>query len=470
MNNSRPNVLIVVLDSARPAWLSCYDGAITTTPHIDSIAHDGYLFETAISPSAWTFPAMASVFTGMLPTKHGGHDEHVVLDSEYPTMAELFARNGYDTAAISDLPYIGPRTKLDRGFRTMSNLRQSEVSVCNMFLKGVGRGHRMITRAYQKTNESRVVIGESLRWLKKRRDRSKPFLLYIHTDEPHAPMLPPARFRRRLAGMSARRMRSINQDKELFMAGAVEMSQEDLDGLRDLARAETAFFDEWFGRLTNYLERNRMLDDTIIVVTADHGENFGEHGLLRHGHCLYDTLLRVPLIIRPAGGRDGIRVKSMVQLIDLLPTLLAMASIDEPAAEAAFQGGDLLRAIGTGQFPEYAVSELYRPASRLVEEKVPEFMPEWRAKYDRVLRSYRTPTHKLIWSSNGRHELYDLGNDPGEEHDLITSERDLAAELQTKLDAWLESFPHCQFNEHSPAPEFDDARLAARLRELGYLE
>ena len=470
MSVDRPNILIVVLDSARPAWLSCYDTREGVTPNIDGIASDGIVFEKAIGPSAWTFPAMASVLTGMLPTKHGGHDEHRVLDSHYPTMAEIFERNGYDTAAVCDVPYVGPLTQLDRGFRMMTNLGRNEVSAWHMILKAIGRAHRVLSRKYQKTNETRVVMGEAMRWLDRGRDPDKPFLLYVHSDEPHAPLLPPPYYRRRFTGLSARQMRAINQDKQLYVGGAVHMTEEDLLNLRNLARAETAFFDEWIGRLMRGMDRIGVLENTVVVIMADHGDNFGEHGLIRHGLCLYDTLVHVPFVIRVPGGHRGKRVEPMVRLIDLLPTLMSLASIDDPCALGDMQGQDLLAMMDSGEYPEYAVSELYRPTTGLFEHKVPEFMPEFRAKYDRVIRSYRTPTHKYIWSSNGRHELYDLASDPGEEQNLIDTETALAQDMQTKLDEWLASFAHAHAEQPVLEEEVDDERVLQRLRDLGYME
>ena len=467
---SKPNILIVILDSARPAWLGCYDGALRTSPNIDRVAGEGIVFDTAISPSAWTFPVMASVFTAMMSAKHGGHDEHRVLDSAYPTMAEIFARHGYDTAAISDVPYVGPMTHLDRGFATMSNLRRNQVSLPNQVLKAVGRAHRVITGQYQKTNETKVVIRESIGWLDRQWDRDKPFLLYVHSDEPHAPLLPPARYRRQFTNLTARQMRAINQDKQLYVGGAVTMTDQDFANLRDLVRAEVAFFDAWLGRLMRYMAKENLLDNTVVVITADHAENFGEHGLMRHGLCLYETLIHVPLIIRIPGRRPAHRVEPMVRLIDLLPTLMAIAEIDQPDASREFQGQNLLECIRTQQFPDYAIGELYRPTSGLFEKKVPEFMPDFRRRFDRVLRSYRTPRHKFIWSSNGDHELYDLEKDPGEQRDLVAGEPGLAGEMQSRLDAWLNSFQRADTLGEHVEDQAVDERVLERLRDLGYIE
>lgn len=259
MNDSPPNVLMVILDSVRPEWLSCYGSAAGTSPNIDQVAGEGIVFEKAISPSAWTFPAMASVFTGMLPTKHGGHDEHERLDSPYPTLAEILGRHSYDTAAFSYIPYVGPMTNLDRGFRTMSNLQRGEVSGWSTVFKGIGRLHRAISHHHYKPNNARIAVGEAVRWLGRRRDPGKPFFLYIHFDQTHAPYLPPARYRRRFARLSRRQMRQINQDKHLFVSGAVKMSPRDFELLHALARGVVAFTDAWLGRLLDYMQRKGIL-------------------------------------------------------------------------------------------------------------------------------------------------------------------------------------------------------------------
>lgn len=469
MTSSKPNILFVLLDSACPNWLSCYNSPIPSSPHIDELAGGSLVFETAISPSSWTLPVMASVFTGMLPTKHGCHDQHQTLDSAYPTMAEIFSRHGYDTAAFADVPFVGPTTRLDRGFGTMSNLRGHQVTMKSRILKGIGRIHQKLARGYRKTNETPVVIGEAMHWLKHARDPEKPFLLYIHSDEPHAPFLPPARYRRRFTDLSSRRMHAINQDKQLYVGGQVKMTPQDFEQLRTLARCEVAYFDEWLGRLFDYLRRRKMLDDTMVVIAADHGDNVGEHGLLRHALCLYDTLLHVPLIIKPPGESKQVRIKPMVQFIDVLPTMLKLADIEDPAA-AEFQGRDLMESIARWHYPEMAISELYRPSNMgLWTKKVPEFMDEFQEKYDRMFRSVRTQTHKYIWASRGPCGLYDLAGDPGETRNIADREPQLVASMQRKLDDWLASFKHADAGPASVAGAADE-QVLERLRDLGYIE
>lgn len=470
----RPHILFVVLDSARPEWLSCCACPRETSPNIDQVAAQAMVFETAISPSSWTFPVMASVFTGMLPAKHGGHDQHLFLDSPYRTMAEIFTQHGYDTAAFADIPYVGPLTKLDRGFRTMSNLQAKEVQPFSKLLKATGRLHRVLSRRYCKTGQTPVVLGEAMHWLTRERDPRKPFLLYIHSDETHAPFLPPGRYRKRFTDLSVSQMHATNKDKQKYVAGLETMTNKERQDLWNLALAEVAYFDEWLGRLFDLLRRQGLYDDTVIVITADHGENMSEHGLLRHAMCLYDTLLHVPLIVKPPGkGGPQKRVPEMVQLIDLLPTLMRMADIKEPEAEAEFQGRDLLARVAQQDFPSFVVSELYPPANAAMwEKKVPHFATKFRERYYRIRRSIRTSTHKYIWASAGEHELYDLGTDPAEECNLIGQRGDLAAELHRQLDHWLAELAPAQSIEGveaTPADNSTDEQVLSRLRDLGYI-
>lgn len=462
---------MIVLDSVRPEWLSCYQPAVATSPTIDRIAREGILFETAISASSWTFPAVASLFTGMTPSKHGGHDESMYLNDRFPTMAEVFRKAGYDTAAIADVPYVGPMTGLDRGFNWMSNLGRNQVSIRSKILKGLGKLHRKMAGGYRKTNETPVVFGEAKRWLSRIRNRSAPFFLYIHSDETHAPFLPPAGYCRRHAGVAPSVMYALNQDKQAIMSGQAATTMADFALMQKLALAEVAYVDAWIGKLLSFMQRQGILENTVIVIAADHGENIGDHGLVRHALCLYDTLLKVPLIIHAPGLAAG-RVTQMVRLIDLMPTLTRLAGLD-PEQISECQGCDLVQARETGRYPEAAVSELYRPsqdARQMWERKSPEFFPEYLARFDRRLRSYRTATHKLIWSSDGRHELYDIRYDIAEHHNIIAEDPGLANQLQHALESYFSLPGSADSYEDGAGQEEESTAVIERLRELGYVD
>lgn len=247
------------------------------------------------------------------------------------------------------------------------------------------------------------------------------------------------------------------------------MSKEDFETLFRLACAEMRHLDNYIGKLLAHLEGLGVLDNTIVIITADHGDNFGDHGLMRHGLCLYDTLIKVPLIVAGPNIHGPQRISPMVQLIDLCPTILHLAGIDAPQIETEFQGRDLLESITTQDFSPFAVSELYRPTPELFEKGAPEFMDEFRDKYDRILRSYRTMTHKFIWSSNGHHELYDLASDPMESHNLVELEPDLASQMHQELDQWLGSFEHANVTSSESGDQLEDQAVIQRLRDLGYV-
>jgi arylsulfatase A-like enzyme len=199
----------------------------------------------------------------------------------------------------------------------------------------------------------------------------------------------------------------------------------------------------------------------MVIITADHGENFGEHQLMGHGHGLYDTLLHVPLIVHyPKGITQPGRIPYQVQTLDLLPTILALLGDTPSEVYRSLQGHDLLSA--------------QRHSFTIAEQSKPDLNPFYRtfpgvdvSRYDRALQTIRTDSYKYIWSSTGQHELYDLSADPAEEHNLMTQCPDIAADLDRRLSEWRHSFePAIPTSE---APEFDE-KIKAQLRALGYLE
>jgi arylsulfatase A-like enzyme len=268
------------------------------------------------------------------------------------------------------------------------------------------------------------------------------------------------------AGCDPRRVEKVNQDPWRHLTGRVEMTREDFAILGGLYDGEVSYVDRRVGQLVDLLRDATLLDDTLLIVTSDHGENLGDHGLMSHAYCLYETLLRVPLILRwPEALAAGTRVTQQVQTVDIFPTVLEAAGVQEPAAWAQVQGRSLAPAIVAAQperlvFAEYLEPEPAVPALR---RRYPGFDG---ARYDRALRCARTSRFKYIWASDGRDELYDLARDPQEECNLIAAESERAGELRTALDRWLASFAHASRAEQQG--EIDD-EIRKKLEDLGYL-
>jgi len=247
-----------------------------------------------------------------------------------------------------------------------------------------------------------------------------------------------------------------------YLAGAVVLDETDLDILRDLYQGELRTVDGYLGELVAALTAADVLNDTLVIVTADHGENLGEHGLIDHMLSMYDTTIRVPLVIRfPSRVEAGRVLPEVASLVDVLPTILDAVGIEPPAGAGRSLLGD------TPAAPRgFVIAENERPHNgiRLLETGFPEFDT---SKIDGRMRMLRTDRYKLIWSE-GRVELYDLEADPGEQRDLGAEMPQLRDELLGELEAWMAASKMRSGAAAAPGPV--DPRAREQLRALGYVE
>lgn len=302
---ARPNFLLIVVDALRADALGCYRKAPPgATPVLDSLAARGLRFERAYSPAAWTKPAIASLLTGLYPRQHrclhglledAGHGTVDGLDPRLVTLAQRLRAAGYATAMVQTNPHVHARFGFGRGFDRSVDLSYLD-------------DHRVVRAA-----------GELLEEL------PRPFFIYLHFLAPHVPYkphrdgpFPP------LAGRYADRDGFTDADlARCRSAPAPELLAE----LRQLYRGEVFYADQQIGNVLAALHGLGLSETTVVVATADHGEEFGEHGGLEHGHSLYPEIVRVPLILAGPSiprGRVSLRVAS---LIDILPTVLDLADL-----------------------------------------------------------------------------------------------------------------------------------------------
>lgn len=258
----------------------------------------------------------------------------------------------------------------------------------------------------------------------------------------------------------------VNQDAWKYIAGKVEMTDRDFEILRALYRAEISYLDQRIGELRDELQARGEWEDTIFVVTGDHGENIGDHGLMDHQYALYDTLIHVPLVIQGGAFTGGDTVDDLVQLTDLGPTLLDATGIDAPEFRDQAQGESFHPEAETSSrthvFAEYMAPQ---PSMEALEKRVGD-LPEDVKRYDRSLRTIRGQEWKLIRGSDGTTELYNVADDPVESTDCSDDHPDVRQKLESELAAWLESF------EHADAGGAVDMRAETkeRLEDLGYLQ
>jgi len=497
----RPNIIIVLLDTLRADHLSCYSYERPTTPCIDRIAAEGVVYEQAISQSAWTPPSHASLFTGTYPSEHGVTRSRLVLDPHLVPLPEVMQGHGYRTYGVSNNYWLSRETRFDRGFdeflhgwqliqnrgRNVALERQGKRDQLGLeplsgsddggFAEACGRWTNLLydkvtqklLRSFNAYDDGAWLLNRTVRgWLPEWRRRERPFFAFLHYMDTHIRYKAPGRYHtlHTPSGLSSRRIRRVNQNPWRYVAGAKDMSEEDFTILRGLYDGEVSYTDHRVGQVYEMLRTSGVLDDSVLIITSDHGENLGDHQLMDHQYCLYDTLLRVPLIIRfPSEFPAGLRVQEPVRLVDVFPTLLQLTGIGDEGLWEQSRGQPLFRSDVEGAEARRAISEYLEPQPPLevLQERYPDSDI---GRYDRTLRSVRSGSHKYIWASDGAHELYDVGQDPAEERNIVSERPDLAAELEAVLVQEVGAIENIATS--SEAAALDEMTLK-KLEQLGYL-
>jgi len=301
------------------------------------------------------------------------------------------------------------------------------------------------------------------RWWREERDSERPFFLFGLYLDAHLPYDPPRGYAEHLLqGEALHSARDANQDAWAYMAGEVTMTPQDFEGLRVLYDAEIAYVDAQIGALLDFLDSVGGLDNTVIVVTSDHGENIGDHQLMDHQYCVYDSLAHVPLLIHHPdhflSGEDD----RLVQHTDLFPTLL---DLTDSADLLALPGHSLLRPKhGTGNL-EHAITQYTATHRHRFARRHPDFDLA-SCGYNRTLDAIAQGDFKLIRSNEGELQLFNLLDDPDELTNVVDIHPELVIDFCYSLDQWLANHP--PGGDTSPSVNLDDG-LVEHLRGLGYL-
>jgi arylsulfatase A-like enzyme len=441
---SPPNVLIVVLDTTRADAVSAYGDARAHTPHLDRLAAEGVLFKNARATSSWTLPTHATIFTGLHSFEHNAHHETDLLEDGALTLAEILAAT-HTTAGFSENPHIIAR-------------------------KGFAQGFEVFEETWRPRDRAKHLetVEAFTDWFSAR-DRSRPFFAFVNLFTPHLPYAPPPRWQQRFfsgreidSGAVEKLMRFSENHARLYMTGRLEVSQEILDMMMRLYMADTAYADERMEGLLAVLRAEDVLDDTLIVAISDHGENIGEHGLMEHQFGLYETVLRVPMILRLPGKFDGDTRFGPVQLTDVAPTVLEVTSVG-PSLWSHMTGLSLVGGDPPNDRPLLAEYMLPVEQKRIFNALVPDFDF---SRFDRRLKSLQVGDVKLIASERGELELYDLASDPGELQNLVATRTSDAVRLQSRM---MELVGGWVPREAGQRPDLDQEALE-RLRSLGYVK
>ena len=416
----RPNIVLYIVDTVRADRLGVYGYGKPTSPRLDAFAAGAVLFENAYAQSSWTRPAVASLFTGLLPPAHRTVGRRSVLPEDATTLAEILAAHGYEGMGLVRNPNVGRAFGFAQGFTRF----------------------RSEDRERDETMLDRVRL-----WLDERQGVAEPFFLFLHAIDPHGPYDPAPEFEEMFeAGGAPAHYRTVRYLLGLNR-GDVEPEPETADALSRLYDAEVAQNDRAFGELLDELEARGLVEDTAVIYLSDHGEEFAEHGRWEHGLSLYEEVLRVPLVMRLPGVPPR-RVEEPAQHVDVLPTLLAYLGIEAPPTD----GRDLLAARRRGDAPLDVYTHLdvdgHRAASVI------------RGRFKLVLP--QSP------SQGTAPMLFDLDADPGELTDLAADRPDVVERMLALL------AERNLAGEVVSAEEIEDDQIdedvRRRLRALGYVD
>ena len=386
-----PNIILISIDTLRADHCSCYGYDKKTTPMLDLLAEKGVRFSHSYSSSPWTLPSHASMFSGLYPFKHHAVDDFISIHKSVPMLAEKLKAAGYETGAFVSHYYLSKDYGFDRGF------------------------DKFVTRLDAPATDMSEIAS---RWI--RDHRKGNFFAFIHYFDPHTPYRPPLKYARKhyppdMAPIAA----DVKDTLRVIHSKNPDERSKLLEGLLALYDAEIDFTDSAIGELFKKLQLFKLDQNTLIVVTSDHGEEFFEHGLMEHGFTLYDEQIRVPLIFycpdRLAAGRV---VDTPASNVDIMPTLMDYAGLRPPTE---IDGSSLLPLV----LPESRVP--IPLVQRALHAQTTRQGPDRMCVVKDKMKYIYSPTFRL---SNRliKTELFNLAKDPNEQDDLIDREPERAGQ------------------------------------------
>jgi len=430
--SEKPNVILISIDSLRADHLGTYGYSRATSPNIDALADESVVFENAVSTTSWTLPAHISMLTSRFSEAHGVTGAGNSLANSATTLPEIFQENGYATAAVVSGPFLNRRFGFSQGFDAYDDETVS--------FAAINDSHQGVTSPL--THQRALEILDHV--------ADKPFFLFLHYWDVHYDYAPPSPYDGMFdPGYSGDiTANSFIHNDEIRR----DMDPRDLEHVVALYDGEIAYTDFYLGELFDELKRLDLWDNTMIVLTSDHGDEFFEHGNKGHRNTLYGELLDVPLIVKlPQNRRGGQRVSNLAGIVDIAPTMLDVAGL--PPLEGG-NGGSLLARMNES---EESMGRVYF------------------ADVDRRLKSVVAGRTKLIahWRRESGEEmaveLYDLNRDPAEQLDLSDQEVQQVVRLRRALRAWVRSAR--EQAKHLGESGFEqDPELMRTLKSLGYIQ
>jgi len=427
----RPHLILISIDCLRADHVGANGYARATTPWIDRLAKDGVVFETAVSTASYTLPAHMGMLTGLPPAFHGVTKIRK-LASSVPYLPELLARSGYEVNGLVAGPFLSQKFGFERGFHL----------------------YRLLHR------RAATAMVDSAIALFRRLGKGRSQFLFLHLIDPHWRYLPPERFIERFGPRPPDLTGLLNH---VLRREEPPQSPEQIQQLKNLYDAEIAYADQELGRFLAELRVLGIYDQSLILLTGDHGEAFFEHEYWQHTETLYDEMIRVPLIVKWPGRSPEGRVKQVISQVDIYPTFLEAASLGQPSFGSSLKG--YLEADSTSETSTTAVSEITWESPRDTARKVSLRME----KYKYIATLTGPPGDDLAVDRIFREELYDLTRDPAEKQNLLSQGSRNVESFRRRLRGYLEEARRFRAGGQGGAVVLDE-RSRERLRSLGYVQ
>jgi arylsulfatase A-like enzyme len=425
---SAPNVLLVVWDTVRSESMSLYGYERRTTPFLESIADQGVVFQWAIAPCSWTLPTYASMYTGRFQYETGVN-WRIPLHSTYPTLAEVLSSRGYATAGfMANTSYCTTERGVACGFTHY----EDRITFGGRFIQSSSLIRFVIDKNWFRQligyrdllgrKRAERITDDFLRWLDIA-PNGHPFFVSLNYYDAHQPYLPPKKFNEmfgptdRLGTYLARYMHGVK-------CSPSNTSPEEIESMLNAYDGAIAYLDADLKRLFDKLRQRDLLDETLVIIVSDHGEEFAEHSTLGHGTDLHIQSLRVPLLVRyPASVPAGIKVKEPVTLRDIPATIIDVLDLPD---DDQFPGRSLSR------YWADADSGELEPCESMFSELIRTHKDAERTPKSKGSKSLITGYLHYILNDDGTEEVYDLRNDPAEQNDLIQTPRGVEAAAQAR--------------------------------------
>lgn len=423
------NIILISLDTLRADHLGCYGYQRPTSPTLDKIASQGLMFEDVSSSSPWTLPSHGSLLTGLYPNRHGLTFK-TRLPKNVVTLADILKEHGYLTKAIVNSHYVSSRYDFDRGFDEFTYIEE-----------------------FGTMKAPSEVQEKALKWLS--RHEGKSFFLFLHYFDLHSDYSSLLSYEKHFVRPYKGNANGTTLQLQHFRAGQFSLNHEDIKHLIDLYDASIRQIDDVIGQLFQLLQSKELLDNSLIIITSDHGEEFLDHGGVLHSRTQYQELIHVPLVIRGPGIPQSKRLRSIVSNVDVMPTILSLIGIDSPST---LDGLDLcpLWQRNVSQLP---FRYIFAGASK--DNPSPN---RGDIRHNNIKHAIRHPRYKLHYDKLSKKiKLYDMANDPHEQNDVASEHSSLVDSMFRQLESFM------AINKKAASlPPLSEEEVQ-KLRSLGYL-